>query len=212
MNSKEKRELAVSEIALVVLAVIGLAVVAWLAWFRPAHKAPISSYADCVSGGNPVQQTYPEICVSGSKRFVNPEQKNATPPPKKQQYLAISQWGVSVPLTDQTADLTYTYDKNDTYEGVFFGFKRLQDANICKSGVGVALTRTATENQPPYTVDNPSVFKKIGSYYYYRSYGGSDCFDASSAAQMQVVQQINDGNLRDAVSGVLQNLQVTPQD
>ncbi len=207
MNSKEKRELAVSEIALVVVAVVGLAVIAWLAWFRPAHKAPINSYATCVSAGNPVQQTYPEVCVGSGKRFVNPEQKNATPPAREQRYLAINEWNIRIPLDKDTADLTYTYDKNDTYEGIFFDFKRLQDANICKAGVGVALTRATTENQPPYTIDNPSVFKKIGSYYYYRSYGSSPCFDTNDATQMQLVQQINNGNLQDAVTGVLQNLE-----
>jgi len=34
MNEKEKRELETSEIALMSLAVIGVAVVVWLAWIR----------------------------------------------------------------------------------------------------------------------------------------------------------------------------------
>jgi hypothetical protein len=34
MNEKEKRELAASEIVLIILAVIGLGVVIWLAWAR----------------------------------------------------------------------------------------------------------------------------------------------------------------------------------
>jgi hypothetical protein len=34
MNDKEKRELATSEIVLIVLAVIGVGVVIWLAWLQ----------------------------------------------------------------------------------------------------------------------------------------------------------------------------------
>jgi hypothetical protein len=34
MNEKEKRELAASEIILIILAVVGLGVVVWLAWIR----------------------------------------------------------------------------------------------------------------------------------------------------------------------------------
>jgi hypothetical protein len=34
MNEKEKRELAASEIVLIILAVIGVGVVIWLAWAR----------------------------------------------------------------------------------------------------------------------------------------------------------------------------------
>jgi cytoskeletal protein RodZ len=34
MNEKEKKELALSEVALIVLGVIGLFVVIWLAWIR----------------------------------------------------------------------------------------------------------------------------------------------------------------------------------
>ena len=34
MNEKEKRELALSEIVLIILAVTGLGVVIWLSWIR----------------------------------------------------------------------------------------------------------------------------------------------------------------------------------
>ena len=34
MNEKEKRELALSEIVLIILAVAGLGVVIWLSWIR----------------------------------------------------------------------------------------------------------------------------------------------------------------------------------
>lgn len=34
MNEKEKRELALSEIVLIILAIAGLGVVVWLSWIR----------------------------------------------------------------------------------------------------------------------------------------------------------------------------------
>lgn len=211
MNNKEKRELAISEIALVALGLVGLAVVIWLAWLRPEHKAKVTSYAACVSAGNPVQESYPEVCVAkDGTRFVNPEQKVANPPQSEQKYLNITQWNVRIPLTAATADLTYTYDKNDTYDGAFFGFRRLADAGVCVSGVGVALTRTTTANQAPYTIDNPAVFKKVGGYYYYESFGGAPCYDPNDAKAVKLVNQINGGDLKEAVTGALQNLESAP--
>ncbi len=211
LSPREARELALSEILLIILAAIGLAVVVWLAWIRPAQQIKdtrVTSYASCVAAGNPVQASYPSVCVGkDGQRFVNPNEKVAQP---KQQYLALKEWSMRVPVTNATFDLVYHYDKNDTYEGMFFTFKRLADAGICKSDAGVALTRTTVENQPPYAEDNLKVFKHIGDYYYYVAYGNAPCYDSDNPAQVRAVQAINGGNLKDAITGNLQNLQTAP--
>ena len=74
MNQKEKKDLALAEICLVVLAVIGLGIIIWIAWLRPSGqlKATVHSYDQCVAAGNPVQESYPEVCVTPEgRRFVN---------------------------------------------------------------------------------------------------------------------------------------------
>jgi hypothetical protein len=77
MNETEKKELALSKIVLIVLAVGGLAAVVWFAWILPAQQAKnIDSFGECVSAGNPVQDSYPEVCTTAEgKRFTNPDQK-----------------------------------------------------------------------------------------------------------------------------------------
>lgn len=76
MNEHEKKELAISKILLVVLAVIGLAVVVWFAWIRPERqKVDVNSFDECVAAGNPVQESFPEVCVTPTgQRFTNLEQ------------------------------------------------------------------------------------------------------------------------------------------
>ncbi|HEU4967111.1 MAG TPA: hypothetical protein VFT53_06605 [Candidatus Saccharimonadales bacterium] len=39
-------------------------------------NASVNSYDDCVRAGNPVQMTYPSVCVgAGGQRFVNPAEQ-----------------------------------------------------------------------------------------------------------------------------------------
>ena len=73
MNSKEKKELALAEIVVIILGTVGLLVIIWLAWLRPHSTPKIDSYKSCASAGNAIQESYPEVCVTkDGKRFVNP--------------------------------------------------------------------------------------------------------------------------------------------
>ena len=215
MNKREKKELAYSKILLVVLAVIGLALVVWFAWVRPSRQVVgIDSFAECGAAGYPIQESFPEVCVTPSgERFVNPDQQAQAPasddgtgegtPP-----LVITEWGVQVPVTPATDDLTYRYVKNDTYEAVFFTYRRLQDAGICKEDAGVAIARKKTDNQPPYDIDNQQSFKKLGDYYYYASYGGAPCYDPDNSSQAAVVEKVNGGDLKGGITKALGQLEL----
>jgi hypothetical protein len=77
MNEKEKKELALTEFVLVILAVIGLAAMVWFAWIKPGNEGSnINSYEACAKAGNPIQESYPSVCVTDDgKRFENPEDK-----------------------------------------------------------------------------------------------------------------------------------------
>jgi hypothetical protein len=218
MNPKEKKELAISEIVLIILGVIGLGAVVWLAWLKPADN-PVNSYETCVAAGNPVQTSYPSVCTTkdGKHHYTNPNEKATTLPPAvtdqssttpaDQQYLKITQWGVQVPLSIETIDLKYTYKEADNPYATFT-FKRLEDIGICKNDVGVALSRTATENKAPFTIDNPEPLAHVGTYYYYAAYGGSPCYDSDNADQMKVVNAISpDTSLTTTVRQLLQKLQ-----
>lgn len=223
LNSKERKELAISEIAIIALAVIGLLVAGWLAWFRPSGtQHEINSYKACVDAGNPVQLSYPSVCVTKEgKQFVNPDDKQQIPTtessttesqpgataPAEGQYLTITEWGVRVPLPVQYNDLKYTYTKDGTSERASFTFKRLEDIGICKSDVGVSMTRSTTQNDPPYDITNPEPVAYVDNHYYYLSYGGSPCYDPENADHMKVVNTINEGKLTQAVTGTLKKLQ-----
>ena len=224
MNNRERKELATAELVLLVLAIIGLLFVIWWAWLRPeVKKTDITNFKECRAAGNPVQTSLPEVCTTkDGKRFVNSEQQLKTevqpaepsreaqtdPDATTQSYATITEWGVRVPLDSVTYDLAYTYTQNDTYQAVSFTFKRLQDAGICQTDAGVSLTRSTTENKPPYTIDNPQVFKKIGTYYYYAAYGSSPCYDPDNAGQVQLVKSIApSGSLKELITTRLQKLE-----
>jgi hypothetical protein len=221
LNRRERKELALSKIFLLILAVIGLLVVIWLAWIRPAnHKKAVDSYDQCVAAGNPVETSYPSVCVTPDGRhFTGPlqsqQQKPASPAPQAttqppaatQQYLTITEWGVRLPLPANLNDMQYNYTKNSTYEGASFTFKRLVDIGICKTDVGVSMTRSTEKNQPPYDISNPQPVAQTGGYYYYLAYAGSPCYDSTNADQMKVVNTINNGNLIGAVKDLAPKLE-----
>ena len=223
MNPKEKKELAISEIILIILGVIGLAVVLWLAWFRPT-VSNVNSYESCAAAGNAIQDSYPSVCVTkDGKRFVNPKEKvnpNTAPGAAEQQsqqtqsapaaqpkYLTITEWGVRVKLSDDMSDLKYAYTKDENGERTTFTFARLTAIGICQNDVGVAMTRLVTENKTPFSIDNPEPIAHVGDYYYYLAYGGSPCYDDTNADQMKVVNTINNGNVIGAVKQTLQKLE-----
>lgn len=74
MSKKDQKELALSKIFLIFLALAALGFVVWLAWMRPAKEsADITNFEECVAAGNPVQLSFPEACVApDGQRFVKP--------------------------------------------------------------------------------------------------------------------------------------------
>ncbi len=81
MNAKEKKELALTEVVLIALAAVGLAAMVWFAWIKPAHDdGGVKSYKECAAAGNPVEDSYPSVCVTkDGKRFTNPDEKVTNP-------------------------------------------------------------------------------------------------------------------------------------
>ncbi|HUS26437.1 MAG TPA: hypothetical protein VMY99_03755 [Nevskiaceae bacterium] len=73
-TERDKKELALSKIILLVLAAIGIGVVIWLAWIRPSRaSSSINSYDACAKAGNEIQESYPPVCVTkDGRRFVQP--------------------------------------------------------------------------------------------------------------------------------------------
>jgi hypothetical protein len=219
MNRREKRELALSKIIVVVAALLGLAAIVWLAWIRPAQKAAVNSFTQCVDAGNPVQESYPEVCVTSTgERFTNPEQRPLAVPtnaddqeaaPPELSYLTISEWGVRTPLTKQTRDLTYTF-RSGTEETVSFTFKRLKDAGICDPGIGVTMSRSTKQNVEPFNLENPEPVAHIGTQYYYLAYAGEPCTTTGTDEQKELAAQINGGDLNGAVRDRLKALEQAP--
>lgn len=59
----------------VVAFVTAIILVACLVIVRQGKQAaPVNSYESCVAAGNPVVESYPEVCVSGGKSYTNPQQ------------------------------------------------------------------------------------------------------------------------------------------
>lgn len=57
---------------IVCLAVLGGLLIGYVAGYKRATHASINSFEDCERAGFPVQESYPEVCVtSDGKRFVN---------------------------------------------------------------------------------------------------------------------------------------------
>ena len=225
LSRREKKELALTKWLLIALAIIGLFVVVWLAWLRPAQQAAsINSFAVCKSAGNPIQESYPEVCLTkDGKRFVNPEQDAAhqeslkgtqelTPPTDPSLlYLDIKEWNVRVPLTNNTFDLTYTYLQNGLEDHIEFAYKRLINASLCTSGIGLTLNHSVTQFKPPYGPNNPAPIAHVGDYYYYLAPAGEPCYDVSKADQVALVKKIaGDQSLTQATAALMTKLQQLP--
>jgi hypothetical protein len=201
MNPKERRELAISEIVLIVLAVIGLAVVVWVAWARPLQREPVvNSFADCQANSGVVQTSYPEVCVSpDGKRFVNPDQKVTLPSGAgtdeagrtnnaTRKNLTISKWKVVLPYPDNITSLSYHMVDGQTVH------ISLDDVpGDCK---GTNMLRRATSTQDldgnghtPAQVQELSgaqTVKQIGDYYYMFTHSQDSC-----TTDEKVLQQLN---------------------
>lgn len=225
LTRKEAKEIAYAKLGIIAAAVLGLGAVVWLAWVRPIQKmADISSFATCKAAGNQIQETYPEVCLtSDGKRFANPDQtkaheaslKNDGPllPPTDPALLKldVDEWKVEVPLDNNTFDLIYTYFNDNGIERLTFTFKRLVNAGICKSDIGLTLSRSTVLNLAPYTPAMPAPTAHVGDYYFYPAFAGSPCYDPTKADQAALVNKIAGGQtLTQTVETLLGKLKSMP--
>jgi|GEM_PF-1215932 len=225
LSRKQKKKIAYVKLVIIVAAVLGLCLVVWGAWVRPAQKAAdISSFGECREAGNQIQETYPEVCLTPQgRRFVNPEQAKAHEASEKRAEallpptdpamlkLDIQEWKIRVPLSEKTFDLAYTYFDDNGDQRVTFVFKRLVRAGFCKSDVGVTMTRSVLHREPPYSPTNPAPVAQTGQYYYYLAFAGSPCYDAEKTDQAALVKQIaGDQSLTKVVADLLGKLQALP--
>lgn len=105
MNEKERKDLVISKVVLLVLAACGVLVIVWLAWLHPARPQRITSFKECVAAGNPVQESYPETCVTkNGQRFTNPRQSITN--------VKIPEWGVQFMVQD-IPDVYHSYSPED---------------------------------------------------------------------------------------------------
>ena len=211
---------------IIAVAVLCVGFVVWLTWVRPLQKeASIKSFDGCVQAGNVIQETYPEVCLTkNGKRFVNPKQQQAhkageaesekLAPPTNPALLNldIGEWGVRVPLTTATFDLSYAYIENGDSDKVLFAYKRMINAGICKGDIGITLTRLYIQHHPPYTPQNPAPVAQVGTAYFYATYADKPCYDTANAAQVELVKQIaGDKSLVDATNTLIAKLEAIPK-
>lgn len=220
-KSKKEAGFGVIEIVVILCIVAAVAFAGWYIWRENKKSSTdgggtINSFEECTKAGNPVQDSYPEVCVTkDGKRFPNPAQANPSNfsgagSQGDQTVLKITQWGIEVPLDESNKDMVYRYEKNDTYEAVFFTFKSLQEKDICKTDVGVSLTRKKTENEPPFNIDNPQSFKKLGTYYYYIAYGSEPCYDVNKKEDVEAIEQVaGTEDIKQFVVDSLKDLRIT---
>jgi hypothetical protein len=168
MNAKEKRDLKLSEIVLVTLGGVCLLVVVWLAWLRPGAESGLaSSFADCVKAGNPVQTSYPEVCVTPEgQRFSNPEQSV--------QRVKIHEWHAGLQVADVT-DAYYSFNgtANTATLSTIHLDNTLMEIAGCKSGlhpltvVQIKPGDTNPATEAPWTeAQLQAAGAKVGGYYY----------------------------------------------
>jgi hypothetical protein len=78
LTKGERKKLRLVYTLLIIAALLGTAVVVWLAWVNPARQsAGINSYEECVAAGYAVQESSPPVCVT-------PDGTSFTGPPAQQ--------------------------------------------------------------------------------------------------------------------------------
>lgn len=224
LTRREKNKILKAKwlILLLALAVIGLVV--WLIWVLPAQReARINSFAACAAAGHPIQESYPEVCVmKNGKRFVNTAQAQAHQasidneeliPPSNPALLNldIEEWGVRVPLTNQTFDLTYAYIEGGGEDYVLFTYKRLVREGACRGDIGLRLTRSPSQHQPPFSPTNPEPLVKLSNYYYYPAYAAAPCYNLEDPEEVGLVKNIaGNQSLTKATAALLSKITAMP--
>jgi hypothetical protein len=131
MNRREMKELILSKVVLLGLALIGIGAVVWLGWLRPAQQAAdVSNFTECVQAGNAIQESYPETCTTpAGQRFVNTEQVDPS--------------GSASQAVDKT---TLTKVSRELYQ-VVLNETRLQAPDCVLGGAVVDAERQAADTQ-----------------------------------------------------------------
>ena len=226
ISRREKKKLLRSKWLIVLAVMLVAALVIWLAWVRPVMRENnIGTFEECAKAGNPIQLSYPEVCATkNGKRFPNLKQQQArqegldnevlTPPSNPALLnLDIEEWGVRVPLTMETFDLSYAYFENGESEYVLFSYKRLIKEGICSGDIGLKLTRMFLQNQPPYTPQKPAATAQVDKAFFYVTTAEKSCYDTNSAQQSALVKQITgDKSLIQATTDLLVKLKATPKE
>jgi len=163
----------------------------------------ISNFEDCTKAGGIVMETFPEQCVIGGNTYVREVPPSAA---SSQKYLVIKEWDVQVPISKETntEDMVYVFKKNTDSEAVTLTFERLKNYGICITDIGVAVTRSTTKNSPPYNIDNPEQFAKVGNYYYSFAYGGALCYNQDNPEEVAFYEStgITKNTVTDAVKQI----------
>jgi len=227
LRRQEKRKLLRAKWLIIFLAVLVAGLIVWLAWIRPMqNESNFRSFEECAAAGNPVQQTYPEVCLTkDGKRFVNPKQDAAHQasldgeeelvPPSNPALLNldITEWGARIPLTVNTFDLVYTYIEHGGSEFLLFTYKRLIRLGTCKGDIGMKLTRSALKREPPFTENNPAPVASLDKSYFYAVYAEKPCHDPANAEQAELVKQIaGDKTLTQTTTSLVTKLVATPKE
>jgi hypothetical protein len=204
LSRQEKTKLVRLEWVIVATAIVAVALIIWLAWIRPMQKtAAVTSFEECAAAGNPVQESYPEVCATkDGKRFVNTKQDAAHQaslsgdedlvPPANPELLRLDvvEWGMRIPLTKDNFDLIYTYIENGGEEYLLFTYKRLLRLRACQADIGVRLTRTPLLNEPPFTENKPAPILRLDKLYYYAKRAAKPCYNLKNAEQVALVKKI----------------------
>lgn len=227
LTRREKKKLMRARWLVLLLSVLGVAGVVWLAWIRPIQQeSNIDSFEKCVSAGNPIQESYPEVCLTrDGKRFVNPKQDSARKASQEQSEelvppsnpallrLDVEEWGIRVPLTNETFDLSYNYVDNGDSQRVRFSYKRLQKLGVCKGDIGLTLTRSVLQNAAPFTAEKPAPTAKVDKFYYYVTYADKPCYDPNNVEQAALVKAMaGELTLTQATANLLSKLIATPKE
>src|SRR3990167_6097280 len=90
---------------LILLIVVAAGAAGWYVWRQNNGPKSVNSYEECLKAGNPIQESYPEVCRDKKgKSFTNTNQKT---------HLEIKEWGVKSKLPNlQNENITYTFDES----------------------------------------------------------------------------------------------------